>query len=151
MDPIRTTVVFDFDFPFVLSTEEGKRAHGTLAQRVGRRRRDPSFHMNRRQQHRERVHGVSWVDIPTSLFYLPTTNTPDDSTKPWPSKLRSKYDVPEDREALLKIPMLARAAINGGASHLTATRLDMLGGLTELATSAALNTPASRQRATCPF
>ena len=151
MDPIRTTVVFDFDFPFVLSTEEGKRAHGTLAQRVGRRRRDPSFHMNRRQQHRERVHGVSWVDIPTSLFYLPTTNTPYDSTKPWPSKLRNKYDVPEDREALLKIPMLARAAINGGASHLTATRLDMLGGLTELATAATLNAPASRQRATCPF
>ena len=151
MDPIRTTAVFDFDFPFVLATEDGKRAHGTLAQRVGRRRREPSFHINRRQKRRERVHGVSWVNIPTSLFYLPTTNTPYDSTKPWPSRLRNKYDESAAREELLQSPMLARAAINGGASHLTATRLDMLGGLTELATAAAPTAPAQRQRATCPF
>ena len=91
------------------------------------------------------------MDIPTSLFYLSTKDTPYDSTKPWPSKLRNKYDAPADREALLQSPMLARAAVNGGASHLTATRLDVLGGLTELATAAALTTPASRQRSTCPF
>ena len=151
MDPIRTTVVFDFDFPFVLVTEDGRRAHGTLTQRVGRRRRDPSFHMNRRQKHRERVHGVSWVDIPTNLFYLPTTNTPYDSTKPWPSKLRNKFDAVSDREALLTSPLLARAAIHGGASHLTATRLDMLGGLTVLATAEVLSTATPQQRSTCPF
>ena len=47
--------------------------------------------------------------------------------------------------------MLARAAINGGASHLTATRLDLIGGLTELATDVTLTTPAMMQRAVCPF
>jgi hypothetical protein len=151
MDPIRTTVVFDLDFPFVAVTSAGQRAYGTLAQRVERRRRDPSFHKQRRQQHRERVHGVSWVDTPTHLFHLPTGRTPYDSTRPWPSKLRNKYDSPAEREALLQLPVLARAAINGGASHLTATRLDMIGGLTELATDVTPTTPAVMQRATCPF
>ena len=47
--------------------------------------------------------------------------------------------------------MLARAAINGGASHLTATRLELIGGLTELATDVTTTTPAMMQRATCPF
>ena len=49
--------------------------------------------------------------------------------------------------------MLARAAIkgHGGASHLTATRLDLIGGLTELATDVTTTTPAMMQRATCPF
>jgi hypothetical protein len=151
MDPIHTTAVHTFDFPFVLVTEAGKRAQGTLAQMVGRRRRDPSFHMQRQQTHRERPHGVSWVDLPTSLFYLPTTYTPYNSKKAWPSKLRSKYDVATDREALLQNTMLARAAINGGDSHLTAMRLDMLGGLTELATGMTSIAPDKRQRAACPF
>ena len=151
MDPIRTTTVFDFDFPFVVFTAAGPRAHGTLAQRVERRRKDPSFHKQRRQQHRERAHGVSWVDIPTHLFHLPTVRTPYDSTRPWPSKLRNKYDAPTEREALLLRPMLARAALNGGASHLTATRLDMIGGLTELAADLTLTTPIVMKRATCPF
>ena len=47
--------------------------------------------------------------------------------------------------------MLARAALNGGASHLTATRLDMIGGLTELAADLTLTTPIVMKRATCPF
>jgi hypothetical protein len=151
MDPIRTTAIFFGDFPFVVVTEEGARAQGTLAQMISRRRRDPSFHMQRRQQRRARVHGVSWVDVPTQLFHLPAIRSPYDSGKPWPSKLRNKYDAPAEREALLQIPMLARAAINGGASHLTATRLDLIGGLTELATDVTTTTPAMMQRATCPF
>ncbi len=151
MDPVRTTAVFIGDFPFVLVTKDGARAQGTLAQMVSRRRRDPSFHMQRRQQRRERAHGVSWVDIPTDLFHLPTIRTPFDSAKPWPSKLRSKYDAPAEREALLLRPMLARAAINGGGSHLTATRLDMTGGTIELATDVTTTTPAVMQRAICPF
>ena len=72
MDPIGSTAVFHRDFPFVLVTNAGQRVYGTLAQWVGRRRRDPSFHMLRRQTHRERVHGVSWVDVPFfwgSSFY----------------------------------------------------------------------------------
>ena len=151
MDPVRTTAVFFGDFPFVVVTKDGARAQGTLAQMVRRRRRDPSFHTQRRQQRRERAHGVSWVNVPTQLFHLPTIRSPYDSTKPWPSRLRNKYDAPAEREALLQLPMLARAAINGGASHLTATRLDMIGGLTELATDVTPTTPAVMQRATCPF
>ena len=127
MDPVRTTAVFIGDFPFVVVTKDGARAQGTLAQMVRRRRRDPSFHVQRRQQRRERVHGVSWVHAPTHLFHLPTIRTPFDSDKTWPSKLRNKYDSPAERETLLQLPVLARAAINGGASHLTATRLDMIG------------------------
>ncbi len=59
MDPVRTTAVFIGDFPFVLVTKDGARAQGTLAQMVSRRRRDPSFHTQRRQRRRERAHGVS--------------------------------------------------------------------------------------------
>jgi hypothetical protein len=151
MDPVRTTAVFIGDFPFVVVTKDGARAQGTLAQMVSRRRRDPSFHTQRRQQRRERAHGVSWVNVPTQLFHLPTIRSPYDSTKPWPSRLRNKYDAPAEREALLQCPMLARAAINGGASHLTATRLDLIGGLTELATDVTPTTPAVMQRAVCPF
>ncbi len=43
MDPIRTTTIFFGDFPFVVVTDEGVRAQGTLAQMASRRRRDPSF------------------------------------------------------------------------------------------------------------
>jgi hypothetical protein len=81
MDPVRTTAVFIGDFPFVVVTKDGARAQGTLAQMVRRRRRDPSFHVQRRQQRRERVHGVSWVHAPTHLFHLPTIRTPFDSDK----------------------------------------------------------------------
>ncbi len=138
-------------FPFVVVTEDGARAQGTLAHMVSRRRRDPSFHMQRRQQRRARANKVSWVDIPTHLFHLPTIRTPFDSGKPWPSKLRGKYVAPTEREVLLQSPMLARAAIKGGASHLTATRLDLIGGLTELATDVTPTTPAVIQRSTCLF